>query len=66
MEDIKGQNVSFEQILRFLHSSLNRYEPSFSSKMVATHKPDLPIWDKFVLNNTRIKAPPPTKDRMRK
>jgi len=57
MECLKDQNVEFQQVLRFLHSKLNRFEPSFSSKLVATHNPNLPIWDKIVLTNIGIKPP---------
>ena len=51
MECLKDQNVEFQQVLKFLHSKLNRFEPSFSSKLAATHNPNLPIWDKIVLKN---------------
>ncbi len=57
MESLKDQNVEFQQVLRFLHSKLNRFEPSFSSKLAAIHNPNLPIWDKFVLKNIGIRPP---------
>jgi len=57
MECLKDQNVEFQQVLRFLHSKLNRFEPSFSSKLAATHNPNLPIWDEIVLKNIGIKSP---------
>ena len=57
MQRQKGKAPTFSTVLRYLHSELGRYEPSFSSKFVATHNPDLPIWDAFVLKNTGIKAP---------
>ncbi len=57
MQCLKGQNVEFQQVLRFLHSKLNRFEPSFSSKLAATHNPNLPIWDEIVLTNAGIKRP---------
>ena len=53
----KGKDPSFSTVLRYLHSELGRYEPSFSSKFVATHNSDLPIWDAFVLKNAGIKPP---------
>jgi len=40
-----------------LHAKLNRFEPSFSSKLAATHNPNLPIWDKIVLINIGITPP---------
>lgn len=58
MQCLKGQNVEFQQVLSFLHSKLNRFEPSFSSKLAATHNPNLPIWDKIVLTNIGITPPP--------
>ncbi len=57
MQQQKGNAPSFSTVLRHLYSELDRYEPSFSSKFVATHDPELPIWDAFVLKNTGIKAP---------
>jgi hypothetical protein len=57
MEDQKGKNPQFSIVLWHLYSELKRYEPSFSSKFVATHNPNLPIWDTFVLKNVGIKAP---------
>ena len=53
----KCKAPGFPKVLRYIYSELGRYEPSFSSKFVATHNPELPIWDAFVLKNTRIKAP---------
>ena len=42
-------------------SSLKIYsynvEASFSSKMIATLNPQMPIWDKYVLQNLGLKAP---------
>ncbi len=57
MQQQKGKNPSFSRVLRYLYSELGRYEPSFSSKFVATHNPDLPIWDRFVLEFTGIRPP---------
>jgi len=57
MQEQKGNAPNFSTVLRHLYSELGRYEPSFSSKLIATHNPDLPIWDAFILKNTGIKAP---------
>ncbi len=57
MQQQKGKNPSFSKVLRYLYSELGRYEPSFSSKFVATHNPDLPIWDRFILEFTGIRPP---------
>src|SRR5439155_26684006 len=32
-------------------------QPTFSSKLVATLDPNQPIWDKFILKNTKTKRP---------
>ena len=68
MEDLKGKNlVLFSGVLNYLHERLGRYEPSFSSKLVATHKPNMPIWDSSVLKNTGFKSPPyNANDRLKK
>lgn len=57
MQQMKGQNPGFDFVLDHLNNSLKRYEPSFSSKFVATLDPAQPIWDKFVLEYTGIPAP---------
>jgi hypothetical protein len=58
MQESKGQKPTFECVLNYMHRSLNRCEPSFSSKLVATLNPEEPIWDTFVLKNLKIKVPP--------
>ena len=57
MQDWKGTNPTFDEVLDHLNILLSRYEPSFSSKLVATLDPEQPVWDKFVLKNTRTKEP---------
>ena len=55
---------------KYLNTSgvrLNRLEASFSSKLVATVNPDLPVWDAEVLRNLQIKKPLSTdKNRLKK
>jgi hypothetical protein len=42
----KGQRkVTFSEVIRDLHRLTRRIEPSFSSKLVATIRPDLPAYD---------------------
>jgi hypothetical protein len=53
----KGKKVRFEETLSQFKKKFNRMEPSFSSKLVATIDPSLPVWDKFVLQNLNLKAP---------
>jgi len=57
MEVEKGRHPSFGTTLRFLNEKLARYEPSFASKLVATHDPTLPVWDTYVLGSMGIEAP---------
>jgi len=57
MENLKGHKVNFSEVLRYFKERLNRYEPSFSSKLVATHDPTRPVWDKYVLKNIGLVAP---------
>lgn len=57
MQQWKAGKPSFDRVLDQLHRSLGRYEPSFSSKLVATVDPEQPIWDTFVLRNTQTRCP---------
>jgi hypothetical protein len=54
LEESKNSNISFEFALRHIYHRLDRIEPSFSSKLVATINPELPVWDKYVLENFRL------------
>ena len=57
MESLKGEEASFEEIIRTIHDFQGTIEPSFSSKMLATLNPDMPVWDRYVLSNAEIAAP---------
>jgi hypothetical protein len=57
MERQKGCNMTFSDVFRYLQRQLGRYEPSFSSKLLATHNPNMPIWDKQVLRSLDMTAP---------
>jgi hypothetical protein len=57
MEKNKNDTPSFEKTLRYIYEELGRVEASFSSKLVATINPDLPIWDTVVLKNLEKKPP---------
>lgn len=48
-ERAKKEMPSFEEILTYLYKVTGRVEPSFSSKMLATIDPSMPIWDSIVL-----------------
>lgn len=57
MQQQKGHTPSFQATIEYLYRLHGRAEPSFSSKLVATLDPTLPVWDKWVLKNQRLKAP---------
>ncbi len=57
MEENKSNSPSFEEALLYIYQELGRVEASFSSKLVATINPNLPIWDTIVLKNIGLKPP---------
>ena len=50
-ETVKDSNLSFESILKAMYEVTGNIEASFSSKMLATINPDMPIWDRYVVQN---------------
>ena len=54
-KDPSKQN--FDYILNSIYKKTGKFEPSFSSKMLATLNPNYPIWDQYVLKNTGTKVP---------
>lgn len=42
-------DISFKEIIINLYDSTENIEASFSSKILATLKPEMPIWDQYVL-----------------
>lgn len=57
LEESKGKNCSFGEILEKIYKETGRFEASFSSKLFATVAPHKPVWDSFVLQNLGLKAP---------
>jgi hypothetical protein len=49
MEGSKIQESTFKETLKYLYID-GKLEASFSSKLLATVNPNLPVWDKYVLN----------------
>lgn len=49
--------LSFGRVLETLHREHGHVEPSFSSKLVATVNPDMPVYDRFVRENLELKVP---------
>jgi len=57
MEQKKRIGVSFDVTLQYFLDKCGRVEASFSSKLVATIDPKIPIWDFNVLRSLGLKAP---------
>ncbi|MBE7084984.1 MAG: hypothetical protein E7368_02890 [Clostridiales bacterium] len=57
MEKSKGKDVAFADVLWEIYNATGRVEASFASKLVHTLNNDMPIWDKFVLQNLDKKMP---------
>lgn len=51
-------DLTFRQVLTYLYRKTERIEASFSSKLLATVKPEMPVWDTFVLQNLGLTPPP--------
>lgn len=64
LESHKNKEITFAEVLKYFYERFGRLEASFSSKVVATINPDMPIWDSEVLKRLKIKTPayhlPPT------
>lgn len=57
LEVSKKGEVSFEDILNRLHKKTGKIEASFSSKLVATINPTMPVIDTIVFKNLGLKLP---------
>lgn len=44
------KDLSFEEAIKYIYAKTGSIEASFVSKLVATINPNMPIWDKNVLN----------------
>ncbi len=49
--------LTYEQVLSYLFKETGSIHASFSSKLLATVRPEMPVWDKYVLSNLNLKAP---------
>lgn len=54
-KDNKG--LTFEEVITYLYRETGSIHASFSSKLLATVRSDMPVWDKFVLQNLGLRAP---------
>lgn len=52
------QYVTFPTILNLVFQETGRVEPSFCSKLVATIRPDKPVYDKLVRQNLQLCSHP--------
>jgi hypothetical protein len=57
MEEHKNTPIIFKDALTYFYEKTRRIEASFSSKLLATINPNMPVWDVNVLNNLRIIPP---------
>lgn len=49
--------LTYVQVLTYLFQETGCIHASFSSKLLATVRPEMPVWDKYVLSNLGLKAP---------
>ena len=61
-ERVKKSNPSFEYIIRKMYEATGNIEASFSSKMLATINADMPIWDRYVVQNLCLNMKGKTKE----
>ncbi len=57
MEKYKNQDLSYKEVLKHFNDKFGRIEASFSSKLLASINPGMPVWDEFVLQNLQLKKP---------
>lgn len=57
LEQLKTTNRSFREVLQELYERTGRLEVSFASKMLATRNPELPVIDRWVLDNLQLRLP---------
>ena len=48
--------LTFEEIVTYLYAETGTIHASFSSKLLATVNANMPIWDKFVLQNLGLRT----------
>ena len=56
-EQVKNTGLGFEQILMHLYHHCGSVEASFSSKMLSTIDPTMPVWDQYIIKNLNISLP---------
>lgn len=58
----KSSIQTFEEVLIELYEKTGNIEGSYTSKLLATVNPNLPIWDQYVLKNIGLKLTGATKE----
>ena len=66
LEKNKNSVISFEKILEDLFLQTGRFESSFSSKLIATVNPNMPVIDSVVMRNLGLKIPIAKEERLQK
>ena len=61
-EEVKNSKPSFEYIIRTMYKETGNIEASFSSKMIATIDANMPIWDRYVVQNLCLEMRGKTKE----
>lgn len=61
-ENKYNKNLTFEDIIRHLYDKTGNIEASFSSKLLATINPKMPIWDQYVIKNIELNLSGKTKE----
>ena len=61
-EEVKDSRPTFEYIIRALFKATGNIEASFYSKMLATINTDMPIWDRYVVQNLCLELKGKTKE----
>lgn len=56
-ENKNNRQLTFENVVSHFYQETSVIYASFSSKLLATVNPNMPVWDKFVLQNLGLRAP---------
>jgi hypothetical protein len=51
-----NKKLSFEEVIQYLYKRTGLVESSFSSKLLSTINPQMPIWDLYVLKNLGLET----------
>lgn len=61
-ESVKNnKSIKFEEIIKYLYKETGNIEASFSSKMLVTINPNMPIWGQYILSNLNLNVEGKTK-----